>query len=455
MRILVVDDEKLARLNITGFLREHEIIEASSYKEAERSLKRDKLDLAFLDLDLGDDELAGLKLAKLSKEMGVYSIITTGHGEDEIAHRAYELGAQDYLKKTITPEALKLAMGRFISFISGPKVDELVKNRYLTTDIKTIEELDIIKGLTRSTKPVLITGPTGTGKTIVADIIREVCNIGPKKFVSINCASFSETLLESELFGHKKGAFTGATSDKEGLLKIADGGAIFLDEIHSLSKSSQQKLMKAIEEKIFYPVGSSYPIKSNFRVICATCEDLPTLIEEKVFRSDFYARISHIKIELFPLKSRPDDILPLIHHFNDKHMRKITITKETEKLLRSLEWKSNTRDIEALVEYWNIKSFGIITPSCIPDYLIQAKETKENKLSTTEIMRIKRMGIKDYLEAYKSEIVDHFLEMNGFNNSETARALKVSEQYIRYRVKKNNVNTINFAEQDLHENRVQ
>lgn len=419
------------------------------------SLKYDKVDLAFLDLDLGTDELAGLKLAKLAKEMGIYSIITTGHGEDEIAHRAYELGAQDYLRKRITPEALKMAMGRFFSFISGPKVDELVKTRYLTTDERTIEELNIIKGLTRSHKPVLLTGPTGTGKTIIADIIREVCNVPKDKFVAVNCGAFTETLLESELFGHKKGAFTGATADKVGLLKVADGGIVFLDEIHALSKSSQLTLMKAIEEKTFLPVGSTKQEKSNFRVICATCEDLPTLIEEKVFRSDFYARISHIKIELFSLKSRPDDILPLIHHFNAKHMRKITITEETKKFLRSLEWKSNTRDIEALVEHWNIKGFGIITPDCIPDSFIKTNDAPKSKLSKAEVKRVREIGIRNYLEEYKKEIVEHFLELNQFNKSETARDLKVTDMYVKHAIHKRNSNVRSNQAEELYENSIQ
>jgi two-component system nitrogen regulation response regulator GlnG len=454
MKILIVDDEKLARLSIKGFLREHEIVEASTYKEAVNSLKYDKVDLAFLDLDL-DKELAGLDLAKIAKEMGIYSIITTGHAEEEITDRAYRLGAQDYLQKPISEKALELALGRFINFISGPRVDKLVKSRYLTTHDKTLEELNIIKGLTRSTKPVLITGPTGTGKTIVADIIREVCNIPEKKFIAINCAQFTETLLESELFGHKKGSFTGATTDKEGLLKIADGGAVFLDEIHSLSKASQQKLMKAIEEKIFYPVGSTVPVKSDFRIICATCEDLPTLIEEKVFRSDFYARISHIKIELFPLRDRPDDILPLIHHFNSKHMRKITINEDAKKLLRSLEWKSNTRDIEALVEHWNIKGYGIITVDCIPESFIKTKDVQRSKLSKAEVKRIREMGIKNYLETYKKEIVEYFLEINDFNKAETGRALKVTDKYVGYIVSKDNSNAVRTTAEEYYENSIQ
>lgn len=437
MKILIVEDDKLARMSLRGFLNEYEVVEASTYAEAVRCLRYDQVDLALLDLDL-DRELAGLDLAKLAKEMGIYSIITTGHGEDEIAHEAYRLGAQDYLQKPILKKALDLALGRFISFMNGPKVDRLIKSQYLTTHEETLENLNIIKGLNRSTKPVLISGRTGTGKSIVANLVREVRAIPKEKFFNINCSQFTESLFESELFGYKKGAFTGATSDKEGLLKKADGGMIFFDEVHTLTKASQQKLMKALEEKKFFPVGSTTPEKSDFQMIFATCEDLLALIAQDSFRSDFYARISYVKIELFPLKDRPDDILPLIHHYNDKNMRKITIEEKTKKILRSLEWPSNTRNIEALVEHWNIKGYGIITPECIPDSFLKVKEDLKPKFSKAEIKRIRELGIKDYLETYKQEIVEYFLEMNGHNKSYTGRELKVTDMYIKHTMDKKN-----------------
>ncbi|MFZ4715520.1 MAG: sigma-54-dependent transcriptional regulator [Bacteriovoracaceae bacterium] len=454
MKILVVDDEKLARLSLKGFLKGHDILEAATFASAKKILENEQIDFALLDLDL-DRKLAGLGLAKIAKKMGIYSIITTGRGEDAVAEKAYQLGCQDYLQKPITQKSLDLAIGRYLSFENGTRVDSLIRSRYLTNHNETLNELSIIKGLGISTKPVLICGPTGTGKTIVADLIREVCRVPKEKFVAINCAQYTENLLESELFGYKKGAFTGATSNKTGLLEIADGGIVFLDEIHSLSKTAQQKLMKAIEEKEFYPIGSTSPIKSNFRVICATCEDLLTLVAEKSFRDDFYARISHIKIELFPLRNRPDDILPLIEFFNSKYLRKITITDAAKKLLRSLEWKSNTRDIEALVEYWNIKGYGIINEENIPDSFIKAKPLQKSKLSKSDLKRIKDIGIKDYLEQLKIEIVEHFMELNDFNQSETARDLKVSDMFIRHAGRKIKGELITSKEKGFYEERIQ
>lgn len=455
MRILIVDDEKLARLSMRGLLKGHDFFEASTFAEAKRILQTEELDLALLDLDL-DRKLAGLELAKISNEMGIYSIITTGHGEEEITEKAYRLGSQDYLQKPITQSSLNLAFVRFMNFKGGAKVDGLIKSRYLTTHEKTIDELKIIQGLSSSTKPVLIKGPTGTGKSIVADIIREVRGIPKEKFIIINCAQYTENLFESELFGYKKGAFTGANSDKDGLLKVANGGIVFFDEIHSLTKSSQQKLMKAIEEKVFYPVGSTTPVRSNFDVVCATCEDLLALVADKSFRNDFYARISHIKIELFPLKDRPDDVLPLIHHFNDKHLRKITITEEAKKLLRSLEWPSNTRDIEALVEWWNIKGFGLIEPRHIPETFSNAKILPKTKLSKSEVKKIQEIGIKEYLDAYKQEIVEHFLELNQFNKSETARDLKVTDMYVKHATSKKGKKLLSENNEDhLYETNLQ
>ena len=434
MNILFVEDNALARATTKALLRDYNVTEATTYDEALHLLNSKSFDLALFDLDL-DKKLAGLELTKKAEEIGLYSIILTGHDEPEITMKAYELGSEDYFQKPVTKEALREGLNRYQSRSNSSKVDSLIRNKYLTNDPKTIEELQILKSINLSSKPVLIQGPTGTGKTIIAQAIKEICNIHTEKFVAINCASFTETLLESELFGHKKGSFTGATQDKIGLLSKANGGLIYLDEVHSMSKGMQQKLMKAIEEGVFYPVGSSSPVHSSFRVVSGTCEDLVTLISEGKFRNDFYARISHIKINLFPLKERPCDILPLINHYCSKFHRKIVITPEAETTLKNLEWNSNVRDIEAIVERWNMEGIGIVTPKNIPQDLF-AVPTKKSKFSKSDIKEIKEIGIKEYLDCLKLEIVQHFLEMNDGNKTETARVLKVTDTYINHSLKK-------------------
>lgn len=455
MKILIVEDQKLARLTLRGLLVGHELDEAATLKDGYNKILSNQYDIAFLDLDL-DEKLAGLKLAKLCKEQGLYAVITTGHEEDELVKKAYQIGCQDYLTKPISQNKLDLVFSRFISIDSEQRIDNLIRKKYITNHQETLSELNLIKRINLSDKPVLIKGPSGTGKTIVANLIREACRIPEERFVSINCAQFSENLLESELFGHKKGSFTGATHDKIGLLEKANNGFIFFDEIHSLSRGAQQKLMKAIEEKIFYPVGSSVPVTSNFRVICATCENLLDLIEEKKFRSDFYARISHLQIQLYGLKVRKDDIFPLIRYYSEKFERKISISEEAKKILLSLEWMNNTRDIESLVDYWNINGIGFIKPEHIPSNLLHAKTKTEGvKLSRSDIKKIKEMGLKNYLDFVRDEIVKHFLDTNEGNKTYTAKELQISDRYIRHSLNGKSEIKMDVFKEQVHENTIQ
>lgn len=439
MKCLIVEDDKYQRHSLRGLLSTHEVIEAQTFNEAESLLQTQSFDIAFLDLDL-DKKLVGLELAKLAKEKGIYAIITTGHAENSVIQKAYQLGCQDYLTKPITENSLNLVLKRFGSFDSEDRIDTLIRKNYITTHPQTLNELNIIKKIGLTDKPILIKGPSGTGKRVVAHIIREALKTPKDKFVEINCAQFTETLIESEVFGHKKGAFTGATEDKIGLLERGDGGIVFLDEVHSLSKSAQQKLMKAVEEKEFYPVGSNKPIKSNFRVICATCEDLLELVTENKFRPDFYARISSIQIELFSLNVRKNDILPLIDFYCDKHPRKISITEEAKKELFSLEWKNNTRDIESLVEHWQINGYGVITSKEIPaQFKIQAFEGSVATLSKKDIKRIQEIGLINYLDLLKHQIVETFVEMNDGSQTEAALMLRTSKQFVGKIVNKKNI----------------
>lgn len=454
MKILVVEDNKLARLTLIGLLRGHEIVEAQTYSEAETKLKNEKFELALLDIDL-DIKEAGLKLAKLCKKIGLYAIMTTGHIEDEIIQKAYQYGCQDYLVKPISKEALNLTLDRFNSFGSEKRISDLIKKNYITGHAPTIRELDLVKRISLSDKPILINGASGTGKSIVAKLIKEACRIPDEQYVELNCAQFSDGLIESELFGHKKGSFTGATEDKIGLLQKANNGLIFLDEIHSLSKSAQQKLMKAIEEKTFYPVGSNKVIKSNFRVVCATCDNLLELVEEKKFRPDFYARISHLQIQLYPLRERKEDILPLVEFYNSKYLRKISIPEDVKKELQKLQWQNNARDIEALVDYWHINSLGVIKISDIPESFYSQRSEYKKTLSKQEIKRITEIGLKDYIFELKAQIVEQFLEKNENNKTETAKELKVTDYYVAHAIKRNVTTELILNDEVFSENRIQ
>jgi DNA-binding NtrC family response regulator len=457
MKILIVEDNSLARKLLRSFLSGHEVDLAENTAQAKQRLNENNYELAFLDLDLGEDEkLAGLELAKICKDKNLYSVILTGHEEDEIIRLGYQNGAKDYLVKPATQKKADDAINSFLVFDSEKRIDALIRDKYVTTHKETLAELETIKRVSLSDQPILIKGPSGTGKTVVANLIKEACKVPNEKFFSINCAQFSDNLIESELFGHKKGSFTGATADKIGLLEKANGGIIFLDEIHSLSMNAQKKLMKAIDDKEFYPVGSTKIVKSHFRIISATCENLLDLMVEKNFRSDFYARISHIQLQLYSLKDRPQDILPLISFYASKYSRKFTLTDKVKKLLVTLPFENNTRDIEALVDYWNRNAVGVIEPQNIPSQFLPAPEkAKSAKLSRAHKKLIKEEGLKGYLDMVRDEVILHYLELNNGHRLKTAEDLQITDRTIRYALKRNNPETYQLPLEVENENSIQ
>jgi DNA-binding NtrC family response regulator len=457
MKILIVEDSSIARKLLKSFLIGHETDIAENTAQATKYLSENEYELAFLDLDLGESEkLAGLELAKICKKKNLYSIILTGHEESEIIKLGYESGAKDYIAKPVTQKKVRDALNSFSVFDSEKRIDALIRSKYITSHKETLNELATIKRVALSDQPILIKGPSGTGKTVVANLIKEACKVPNEKFFSINCASISETLLESELFGHKKGAFTDAKADKIGLLEKADGGIVFLDEIHSLSMRAQQKLMKAIDDKKFFPVGSTKEVHSNFRVISATCEDLLQLIIDGSFRKDFYARVAHIQIQLFALKDRPGDILPLVEFYLSKYSRKLTLTEEVKNLLLTLSFENNTRDIDALVDYWNRNGVGIVETNDIPSQFIPAKEvSKKVKITRAHKKLIEKEGIKGYLDMVRDEVILHYLELNKGHRINTAKELQITDRTIRNALKRINPEGYQLPLEVEYENTIQ
>lgn len=455
MRILIVEDHKPIRIALKGFLRTHEIDEAGTFEGAKKLLRDNYYDLVFLDLDL-DFELAGLELAKICKRKNLYSVILTGHEEKEIIEQGYNSGARDYLAKPVSLEKVNFALQSYAVFDSEKRIEALIKENYVTTHQKTLVELNLIKRVYLSDKPILIKGPSGTGKSIVVKLIKEACRIPDNKFISLNCASISDNLVESELFGHKKGSFTGADTDKVGLLKLADGGLIFLDEIHSLSIRAQQKLMKAIAEKEFFPVGAMAPVKSNFRIITATCEDLAELIVAKEFRADFYARISSIQLQLYGLKDRPADILPLLNYYLSRHPRKTVITDEARDFIVTLPFKNNVRDIEALVDHWIRTGVGIVEIKDIPSqFLPEENKPKTPRLTRAQKKLIKEIGLKAYIDIVRDEIIVQYLEMNNQHRLKTAEDLQITDRTIRYAMNRKSSKEIQLPLEVEYENTIQ
>ncbi len=348
-KILLVEDDLLSRMSLKNRLENFgEVLEAPTKKEAIVLLEDRSFDLAFVDLDL-ESELAGLEIVKILKSKNIYGVVLSGREDEKIVEAAYENGCRDYLSKPFTKTSVELVFKKFTFLKNKNQTLQKLKDIFLTNDESLTRELEIIDQALLGQRPILINGESGTGKTFLAKFIHELQ--GAKcPFVHLNCAEISENLIESELFGYEKGAFTGASKNKKGMLELADGGILFLDEIATMPLSIQKKLLKAIEEKSFYPLGSEKTVKSEFRLISATCEDLKLKIQKEEFRADFFYRIEGFNVTLKPIRERPDDFNTLIDYFIKKGERRIVFDSSAKKVMKDYAWPGNVRELERTIE---------------------------------------------------------------------------------------------------------
>lgn len=439
-KILIVEDDLLSRLNLKVRLESiGEIYEASTIKEAFASIENEKIDLAFVDLDL-DEELIGLEIvAKLKALQDAYIVVLSGREDESIVEKSYASGCNDYLAKPFTKTSIELIIKKYNTSKNKSQTLKKLKDIFLTEDNSLIKELKTIEQALLSKRPILITGESGTGKTFLAKFIHQLYD-GTSSFVHLNCAEISESLIESVLFGHKKGAFTGAQRDKKGLLEMADGGFLFLDEIATLPIAIQKKLLKAIEEKSFYPLGSEKIVKSDFRLISATCEDLKSKIELGEFRTDFFFRIEGFNVRLKSLRERKDDLNNLIQYFVKKGERRIAFDSSAKKVLQDYHWPGNIRELERIIEILQTREQGIFSASDLLPILRKEHVANESKI---DLEKIKQIGLKSYVEDIESSILKMVLESNEDKVRKTLADLKISNNSY-YRILEN----INSKEKD-------
>jgi DNA-binding NtrC family response regulator len=358
-RLLVVDDEQsIRRLCMTiGNTLGYVCMEAESAEAALGKLESDAPDLILTDLKL--PAMSGVELLKQTKRLLPHAeiAIMTGHGSIESAVDAMKLGAYDYIEKPFRVEKMRLLLQRM-----AEKVHLVTENEFLRERVTTEDKLDGIIGtsahiqdvmrmisrLKDTRTPVLISGESGTGKELVARAIHFRGSMAQTPFVAVDCGSLVPTLMESELFGYEKGAFTGATKSKAGLFQAANGGTIFLDEIGELPLEMQAKLLRVLQEKEVRPVGSNERETVDVRVIAATNRDLEAAYRAGTFRKDLYFRLNVVTVHIPPLRDRRSDVPVLVHHFLDRYAKgsQIHVTPAAMKSLLQYDWPGNVRELE-------------------------------------------------------------------------------------------------------------
>ncbi len=363
LRFLIVDDhQSIRKLCMTvGASLGFECREAESGEAALALLETESPDIVLADLMMPN--MTGLEFLPRVKEIlpRAEIAIMTGHGSIETAVQAMKLGAYDYITKPFRIEELKLLLQRM-----QEKVNLVAENSFLRERVSTEMELNGIVGsstkiqdvlrmvarLKDTRTPVLITGESGTGKELVARAIHYRGSFAKRPFVAVDCGSLVPTLIESELFGYEKGAFTGALKSKDGLFQAANGGTIFLDEIGELSMEMQAKLLRVLQEKEVRPVGSNQKMKVDVRVIAATNRDLETAYKEGKFRKDLYFRLNVVTLHLPALRERKSDIAALVHYFLDKLApgKMIGVSPSAMKCMLQYDWPGNVRELENCIE---------------------------------------------------------------------------------------------------------
>src|SRR5271157_6480628 len=365
--LLIVEDEPLMRSIIVQLARSegYEVMEAPSAEVALQIFGKEKIDLAILDLNLTSGG-SGLDLLRKMRELDpeVMGIIVTAYASVESAVEALHRGAYDYITKPFANDHLKKVMRNALEgkalFRENRFLRQELREKYRFENIigkgDAIEAVfRIMEKVARTDSSVLITGESGTGKELVARAIHFTSERANGRFLPINCGALPENLLESELFGYKRGAFTGAAQDKMGLLKAADKGTVFFDEIGELPLSLQVKLLRAVQERECYPLGSNEPIGFDVRVLCATNRDLEKEVKAGRFREELLYRINVINITLPPLRERKDDVALLANHFLRKYEHSLSrsgmrFSKGAMRLLMSYPWPGNVRELENSVE---------------------------------------------------------------------------------------------------------
>jgi two-component system response regulator PilR (NtrC family) len=442
-KVLVVDDEKSMREILDIFLRNegYNVAVAENGKAALEILKHDFFDLIITDMKM--PKVGGLELLKNVKEIlpDTVVVIITAFGTTESAVEAMKLGAFDYITKPFQMDDIRLVVKNALEKQQLQKDVLILKEQLKTPSIENIigqgpaikELFSIISKTAESNANVLITGESGTGKELVAKAIHSLSPRKARHFVAINCAAIPEGLLESELFGYMKGAFTGASANKQGLFELANDGTLFLDEIGEMPLSLQAKLLRIIEDGTFRRVGGVSDIKVDVRVIAATNKDIKDLVDKGRFREDLYFRLNVLSVKIPPLRERRDDIPLLVGHFLKKFAGdNKTFSPEAIEMLKNYQWKGNVRELENIIERVVLLcDKGIIDIEHLPE---------EVRSGTTQVksVSVPKGGInfEKLMEDMEKSYLLKALEQTNGVKTEAAKLLNLTFRSFRHKLKK-------------------
>ncbi len=448
-----MDDEENMRKSLKALLGKegYEVKTASSGEEAVRLAGDETFPILIADLRM--DGMDGMDTYRAIKERNsqTLAIIITGHASLKSAIEAIRLGAYDYLVKPFKPEQILLTVRRALEhqqlveenvYLQGELGEKFRFDNIIAKSGPMEEVFQLMRKVAVSNVTVLLRGESGTGKELVARAIHYNSPRQKKRFIGVSCGALPETLLESELFGHEKGAFTGALKQKRGLFEVANEGTIFLDEIADLSLSTQMKLLRVLQEQEFQRVGGTELISVNLRLISATNKDLEEAVREGSFREELYYRINVVSISLPPLRSRKEDVPLLVQHFLKKHQAKNKIVSpKAMELLMMYHWPGNVRQLENVVERAIALSQGpVILENDLPPQIRLNSHLPGDKPTPRSPHYLTNLTFQEARENFERHFLQRAIVRNRGNISATSREIKLSRRHFYEKMKSYHIN---------------
>lgn len=443
-RILIVDDDHITRRSLSEFLslEGHDVEVAECGADAIEKIEQNGYNVVLTDLSMPD--VSGLEVLKRIKAQSPETIVViiTGYGTIESAVESIKLGAYHYVTKPIVDEEIAMVISRALeqqdlkheNIILRQKLDMRFRfDNLVGRDYKMQQIYDTIETIADTRATVLITGESGTGKTMIARAVHFNSSRRKKPIIEVSCGALPESLLESELFGHVKGSFTGAVSDKAGKFEAADGGTMFLDEISTASPALQVKLLRFLNDRVFERVGDTKTMSVDVRILLATNRDLETEVKEGRFREDLFYRINVISIHLPPLRERLGDIQLLAEHFLNVYAKQnnksiVGFTDPAMHLLQQYPWPGNVRELENVIERAVVLARG---RSLVPeDFPASIRNGKQNG-SPQGILPLKKA-----LETPERQLIEDALKRNNWHREKTAQALDINRTTLFLKMKK-------------------